>query len=223
MAKQRKTRTHAVTEEAVDARKAEILTHASRVIAAVGFERCSFGAVSDACGFSIGMIQHYFRTRQLLLIASVEYRAEQTVKEWRRIYALTDHPIERIYALLTLAVEGDESFADAWGFWVQVYALGNSNEEARARAAVVLESWRGLFVEALIEAAASGELGQDINPQELGSIIVAVADGLAVQTLNRLYGSTPASMKKMLHTFVASQLGIDPADFQQRNSHTSER
>ncbi|MFC4222742.1 TetR/AcrR family transcriptional regulator [Lysinibacter cavernae] len=209
MATAQRVRTHAMTEEAAAERRRDILQCASHVIAKVGVDGCSFAAVSEACGFSIGMIQHYFRTRDRLILASIDFRTSATNDEWRRISARSAHPLRSIHNLLSFAVAGEESFEDAWGFWVQVYAAAHKNEDVRVTVAASLATWRTIFVDSLREADESGLVPAEVDYEYLASLLVAVVDGLAVQTLNGLYGTSPAIMTSTLHRFAAQQLGIN--------------
>ena len=202
-------RTHAVTDEAIARLRGSILQHTSHVIAIRGVDGCSLTAVARAAGCSIGMIQHHFQTRDALVLASIAYRGEQATDEWRRISEAVTDPIRRIGALLSFVVEGEESFADAWGFWVQAYAAAPRDEEVRRTISAALQVWRTLFVTALAAARDTGRIAADLDPERNASYVVAAADGLAMQTLGGFYGGDITTMRSTLIGLVAQLLGID--------------
>jgi AcrR family transcriptional regulator len=206
-------RTRSVTAEAMAERRESILQFASQVISRAGVDGCSFAELSEVSGFSVGMIQHYFRHRDRLIGATVEYRTEQTQREWDRIYARGENALERIHDLLTFAVEGDVPFAEAWGFWLEIYAAAHKNPDIRESVATVLTSWRTLFVRALEEALEEKLLNPAADVDELATLFMAVTDGLAFQSLNNIYKSTPEKMIETLHRFAARELGIDAEEF----------
>lgn len=217
----RPKRTHAVTEEAIAQRRAHIVAAAAGIIATAGFEGCSFAAVSDDTGFSIGMIQHHFRTRERLLLATVEYRINASVQEWRDIHSTGNNAVERLHDFLIFAVDGKTSFAEAWGFWIEVYGAAHKDADIRAHVAHALLAWREILVETLKEAEAEGLIDPFYDAESLATLLLAVVDGLAIQAMNGLYDHNPKTMIQTLRRFAAHELGIDEAELLQKDSRKS--
>lgn len=203
------TRVRSITPEAKDERRQNILGCASLIISRKGVGGCTFSEISETCGFSVGMIQHYYRHRDLLIRATIKYRVEASLAEWQRIYERGQNPLVRIRDLLTFAVEGETSFEDAWGFWLQMYAAAHKEPAIRAPIAKMLASWRALFKQALEEAVEKGFVSPNIDAQHLTVVMLAVIDGLAIHALNNIYETTPAKMVETLHKFTAHELGIE--------------
>lgn len=214
-------RTHAVTEEAIAERRETIAAHAADIIAGTGVEGCTFGAVADSTGFSVGMIQHHFRTRERLVLASVEYRTTASVREWQMIHSAGKGALHRLNDLLTFAVEGEATFEQAWGFWVEVYSAAHKDENVRVHVANALLAWRRIFVETLDEAIEEGLIKPFHDPDVLATLLLAVVDGLAIQTLNKVYDHSPAKMADTLRRFAAHEFGIDEQDFIHPQSPTA--
>ncbi|WP_164520377.1 TetR family transcriptional regulator C-terminal domain-containing protein [Specibacter cremeus] len=205
-----------MTEEAIAERRKTIVAHAAGIIAHAGVEGCSFGAVSDSTGFSIGMIQHYFRTRERLVLATVEFRTNASVQEWQGLYSEGTNALERLHDLLTFAVEGEATFEEAWGFWVEVYSAAHKDDGIRRHVADALLAWRGIFVQTLEEAVSEGLIHPFHDAEALATLLLAVIDGLAIQTLNGIYDHSPQTMIETLQRFAAHEFGIDEADFVHR-------
>ncbi len=211
---ERTSRSNALSEEAVLARKHEILTHALRVIARDGLRACTYGTVSQSCGFSVGMLQHYFPSREQLLRACMEHRSEATIQRWLDIESHRSDPLVRLHDLLTISLEEDQSFDQGWLFWVQLLA-GSSDEPAlRVSLERVLEEWRHVLVRALKQVNETGLLPQPIDEEEVSILLRAMVDGLLVQTLNKhLHGRDIQRLKHHLYRFTAALLHIDAARF----------
>lgn len=209
----RTTRTRAVTEDAILERCSHILRHASILIARSGVEGFSFAALSDSCGFSAGMIQHYFRTREKLIHATVEFRIAATVAEWQRIVQDSNDAVSLIRDLLTFTVQGKTPFEEAWGFWIEVYAAAHKDAGIRDSVADAVLGWKTIFVEALDAAVLEKAIEPDLDVDELASALVALADGLAIQTLIGVQGSSPDRMVRILHRFAAHELGLEIGRF----------
>ena len=202
-------RSNAVTEEAIAERRAEILRHTADVIVSAGLAGCSFAAVSEACGYSIGMIQHYFRTRDRLIDACIDHRVAELRDEWVAITQRDETPAERMRALLDYAVVGEKEFADAWGFWLELYAAARLDPELRAKVNDGLVSWHQMFLDTIAEAVEAG-VAQPRRPvEEISHALLGLADGLAMQAINATYGMTEERMRSLLHSFAAEELGAD--------------
>src|SRR6185437_5984298 len=61
-----------------DARRIEVARAAVHSIARSGLDGTALRAVADEGGWSVGVVQHYFRTKTELLVAAVEYLAERS-------------------------------------------------------------------------------------------------------------------------------------------------
>ncbi len=212
-------RTHAVTDEAIAERRETIVANAADIISTTGVDRCTFGAVSDATGFSVGMIQHYFRTRERLVLATVEYRTNASVREWQNIHTAGTGALERLYDLLVFAVEGEVSFEQAWGFWIEVYSAAHKDENIRVPVANALLVWRGIFEQTLDEAIEEGLIKPFHEPEVLTTLLLAVVDGLALQTINGIYNHSPAKMIEILRRIAAREFGIAEAEFTSPRDH----
>ncbi|MDP5225716.1 MULTISPECIES: TetR family transcriptional regulator C-terminal domain-containing protein [Arthrobacter] len=201
-------RSNAITEEAIAERRVEILRATAEVIVASGLNGCSFGAVSDATGFSVGMIQHYFRTRDKLIDACVDHRMEESESEWRRTAAADGDAVRRLRALIDYAVMGEKDFSNAWGFWFELYAAARLDPRLAERVNERLSYWRRLFAEAIEQVFAAGLAAGTRPLDEVVNALLGLTDGLAFQTINGTFGMTVPRMHRLLYGFVDAELGL---------------
>ena len=202
-------RTNAVTDEAIAERRSEILRHTADVIVASGVGGCTFAAVSEASGHSIGQLQHHFRTRDRLIHGCIEHRMAEAQDEWRAIAERDAAPLARLAALLDYTVDGEKAFDDAWGFWIEVMTAARHDTEVRAKLNERLALWQEFFVEVLTDVRPDVPDAGDYSATDLASLLVGLADGLAVQAVNGTYAMTPDRMRGLLHDFAATTLGVD--------------
>lgn len=206
-------RSNAVTEEAIAARRVEILRSTASVIVNSGLSGCSFGAVSDATGFSVGMIQHYFRTRDKLIEACVEHRMEESEAEWRQIASRDGEAdaARKLRGLIDYAVMGEKDFTDAWGFWFELYAAARLDPSLAEKVNDRLRYWQRLFTEAIQDALDSGQAVTDRTVEDVVNSVLGLTDGLAFQAINGTFGMTVPRMHAILHSFVESELKLPRA------------
>jgi len=201
-------RSNAVTEEAIAERRVEILRSTASVIVGSGLSGCSFGAVSDATGFSVGMIQHYFRTRDKLIEACVEHRMEESESEWSQIASQDGDAARRLRGLIDYAVMGEKDFTDAWGFWFELYAAARLDPSLAEKVNDRLRYWQRLFTEAIQDVLASGQAVTDRPVEDVVNSVLGLTDGLAFQAINGTFGMTVPRMHAILHSFVDSELKL---------------
>jgi AcrR family transcriptional regulator len=223
MAVSTRRRPYAATDEAIAERRREILGHAGDIVSGAGLQRCSFVAVSEASGFSIGMIQHYFRTRDKLVDATIDQRIGEASEEWASIRARAAGPLEKLLDLVAFAVEGDRTFADAWGFWIELYAAARKDPALRAKLNEVLEEWRRIFLDVLQEALDAGLVNPAHSPDDLTRLLLALVDGLAIQAANGTYATDPERMRGLLYRFAAHELELSPLALEDAGAGRTER
>ncbi|MDR4534443.1 TetR family transcriptional regulator C-terminal domain-containing protein [Glutamicibacter sp. PS] len=198
---------YAVTEEQKAAKRQAILGSTCAVIANRGVHRCSFAAVATDCGLSVGMIQHYFSSRSALLSAAIDHRIHESENEWLRIVREHRPGLDQLRALVMFSVDSEREFGDGWGFWLEVFAAARHDEELAGAVNEALETWRGFFMRALILAQDSGAVRADRPAQPTAQLLLALVDGLAMQTSISSYAATPERMREHLLGFVDDYLG----------------
>ena len=79
-----------------DARRRQIIEALWRITVRGGLERASFRGIAVEAGVSVNLIQHYFGTKDELLVAALEHLGHRAVARIRaRTAALGDDPTER--------------------------------------------------------------------------------------------------------------------------------
>ena len=162
-------------------RRDELLAAAARVMARMGFERMRLRDVATEAGVSIGLLQHYFETREQLgreAFASVcgdracfAEAAAGAGSAWERI--------ERClrYALAT------PDLVERSRVWVELCAAGSRDGGLRRQAARVQAAWRAPLLAAIESGTTSGEFRPLVSPEAATDAILALIDGAEVRSL----------------------------------------
>jgi len=176
-----------------DARRREIADALLRLAAAEGLESVSLRHVAAEAGISMGAVQHYFRSKDEMLVFAFEHQSQQ--HEQRIVGKLTaaDRPLTAREVVRTTIVEvlpTDEQSRAAWLAGIAFFIRAMSE----SRMATVVAGGGPKLIEFLAEqldrARSAGELADGVDPQQEACILWALIDSQATAIV--LGGRTPA-------------------------------
>jgi AcrR family transcriptional regulator len=156
-----------VSDEHFAARRRQILDAAAACFAREGFHRTSMQDIVRASGISAGLVYRYFTGKDDVIAAIVD--------EWhsRRAAALDSDPAEGFLAVLRAA--GDPANRDELRLAVQVWAESVRNPAIRTASRA--------NVDRPIALAAAALEGRTPDPAATARVLIAVYQGLVLQTL----------------------------------------
>jgi AcrR family transcriptional regulator len=162
-----------------DERRAELLAAGVRVLRRMGFERMRLRDVAKEAGVSIGLLQHYFETREQLaqesFAAACGERAHDFAQSapaegsaWERISQMIDHAFD--------AAAIDKRAA----MWVDLCAAAGRDSSLRREAALVQDVWRTPLAAAITDGETSGEFSLRLDVGATVEALLALVDGAEV-------------------------------------------
>jgi AcrR family transcriptional regulator len=158
-----------------DDRRAELLRAAADEVARRGVDRVRLRDVAKAAGVSIGLLQHYFETRDGLVREAFELAALDSLR--RNVAAAPYDPWERLCAVFDDIVLAADAEREAVS-WVDLCAGAIRHPELRPTVARVQEGWRELVLSALEDGVASGRFDPPLDPETAATAINALIDGV---------------------------------------------
>ena len=146
----------AITDEQSVDRRAQILDAAVVVISRRGVDRARLADVAEEAGVSLGLVQHYFRTRERLLIETFRREQERISQIWHDAVPDDADPLTRLAEYLRLSSpEGSASaatpFDPGWSFWLEFWSKANRDDEIRAEVSDIYGDFAELYREAIRE------------------------------------------------------------------------
>ncbi len=159
-----------------DERRPQILAAATRAIAEYGFDGVRLSDVAGEAGVAIGTIQHYFDSRDDLLVAAFQEDNRRSVERARLTGAGRTEPWERIVVLADWVTS-----LPRWELWLEYWAVAARRADLRQVIAAAYEEWRAPVVEAVRDGVAAGDFRPGVDPEMVGATFVALADGLGIQ------------------------------------------
>ena len=162
-----------------DARRGELAAATRRVILRCGLEGATLREVAREAGWSIGVLAHYFETKDELLRYSLADPA-WVMNQFDTIEPDGLASVRRIIErLLPLSVE----MRDMWGVWMAFWVSWPGDEfwdrERRMRQRRFRRFCRGL----LRHARERGELDVDLDLASCGDALAILLQGLGVQAV----------------------------------------
>jgi len=192
-------------------RRAEILDAAVRIVVEKGANALRMADVAEAAGVSLGLIQHYFRHRDRLLVEAFRYESERIASTWRVVVRSDEPPLERLVEYIWLCTPaGSESAATAfpgWGFWMDFWSEARREPQLRAEVGPVYASFSVPFVTALADGISTGEFTIRGQVRDVADRMIATIDGTALRTL--LGEIEEARMLPLLIDGLCAELGLD--------------
>jgi AcrR family transcriptional regulator len=167
------------------ARREQILEAAFRVAARDRLEKVTVRRVAQEADLSSGLVFFYFKTKDALLVALLDWLLERTIvlRTDEGVLGLPT-PRERFLARLRKAVDSVarervqvELFFD---FWV----MGTRHPEVREKLRSALASYREVFRPLLVEVlGAEPKVSPDVTAASLAAVCVSFVEGCAVQAI----------------------------------------
>jgi AcrR family transcriptional regulator len=186
-------------------RKPQILTAAARVIAARGLDGTRLSDVADAAGVSIGSVQHYFHTRERLLLEAYVFETERAVDRWLGAGADERDAWERLLAVID-AVLNRRTFRERWTCWLEFWARAARDPALRSDMGELYVHWRAPFRRAVEAGIDSGRFRPLMRVDVLVDRAVALFDGLALQVLMEAPGMSLDRMRELIVESLATDL-----------------
>ncbi|UOQ57596.1 TetR family transcriptional regulator C-terminal domain-containing protein [Leucobacter allii] len=201
-------RTDAADIDLATRRRAEILDGAIRVISRDGVVAAKLKDIARESGVSLGLVQHYFDTRENLIDET--FGAMMRVISREGAHRVGDEdPLEVVYGMIRLHVYGTVAFPERWGFWSELWAASGRSERIRGLATQIYELWARPLEAALRRLSAEGRLPSGADPRRTATGILALMDGLSIRTLAEPGAFAPEVMLGILTEWVTTQLGVD--------------
>ena len=136
-------------------RRPQILAAAARVIARRGIDRRYGSRTSPTeAGVSVGTIQHYFGTRERLLLETFAFETERAVERWRLGRARRHERLGSRCSALVEIVLDPPTFRERWTRWLQFWAAYARDPTLTAR------DGRGLRAAGAIRSGARSRRGR---------------------------------------------------------------
>ena len=187
-----------------DQRRREIASAVARIAVEQGLQGVTFREVAAEAGVSVALIQHYFGTKQDLLVRTVNIAADaQGERILQRLGELGPDasPFDRIRTVLVAFLPTDEESRRAMIVYHSYGAAALTDAALRKAEAFRNEAGlRSFFAGELLAAQESGRLASGIEPESEARLLVSIVLGF----VGALLGPWVASKLQLPEPFMLS-------------------
>jgi AcrR family transcriptional regulator len=189
----------------IEARRLQVMDVTERLIAEQGFDGLRLRDVAKGANVSIGLIQHYFDTRDALVLETLSRASWRRAEQWASLGAAVTDPVERTQMLLRGSI-ADRERCQAW---IETCASSTRHPELLPMISRIYEAWRGAFHDALRGGIEAGVFGPVMPLDQVLDTIMAMIDGLMVAVGLRVYEFDRAYTAMLLQDVTGQLLRYD--------------
>jgi TetR/AcrR family transcriptional regulator, transcriptional repressor of bet genes len=160
--------------------KDQIAMAAYELLGEGGWESATMRSIAARAGVSLGLVQHYFSTKDATLRWALQTGIDMTMSKVREIAASPGRAADRLAALLIEFVPESGRRQHFWRFWIALWSGAAFNEAIRRELARSYLEYRGSLSELLAEALAEAGRDPAIAPSAARDL-AALVDGAGLQ------------------------------------------
>ncbi|MFE7234357.1 TetR/AcrR family transcriptional regulator [Streptomyces sp. NPDC002405] len=183
----------------------EVLAAAMEMIAERGLEQLTMAALGREVGMSSGHLLYYFRSKDELLLQTLEWSESRLGAERGRLLTRAAPVRERLDAYVDLYVP-DGHRDPHWTLWLEVWNRSlNAGEDARDRQAAIEGAWHRDLAALVAEGVSRGEF-QPVDADRFAARLRALLDGFSIHVAIGLRGTDRAQVMCHVREFLDDAL-----------------
>ncbi|AVH64084.1 TetR/AcrR family transcriptional regulator [Nostoc sp. 'Peltigera membranacea cyanobiont' N6] len=160
-----------------DARRIEVTKAAWRVIAREGLDRASMRAIAQELGSSTGVVTHYFRDKEELILFTLEQVFENVLQDMK---TCTEgrQGIERLVQMIFVALPLEDIDKADWKVWVAFLGYSVGRERLVQKHQKRYDSLRQLICQELADLQKALVIRADLDLALEANALIALVDGI---------------------------------------------
>jgi AcrR family transcriptional regulator len=167
-----------------DLRREQMLRAAVEVIIERGYADSRIADVAERVGASPALVIYYFKTKDQLLTAAIQFAEDLWYEAGTRRMAEIPTAAGRLEEIIALSClsEVDNESPNSWVLWLDLWAQALRHPGVAATRQKYDERWRQTIYSVVTEGQAAGEFGP-VDPADFAVLLSALLDGLALQVV----------------------------------------
>ncbi len=187
----------------MEPRRRQIMAATEELITEHGFDAFRLRDVAERAEVSVGMIQHYFDTRDGLALETISSASWRRAEEWSSLVQGVAAPVERTRLLL----EGSISDRTRCRAWMETCSAATRHTELVPMIARIYQAWREALGDAMQAGIDEGVFAPAVPFDQILDTIMAMIDGLMVAVGMQVYEVEPPYFARILTDTAERLLG----------------
>ena len=189
-------------------RRLEVSEAAWQVIIREGLDRTSMRAIAQEMNCTTGVVTHYFRNKQELILFALHQVTERLqIKMTAAIAPLTDisqlEETDQLVAMLLSFLPLDQERQEILKVWVAFLGYAVGRDDLMADHQNSAGQLRQLIIQALITLQAKGQIRAEIDPEMESNAILALVNGVSLDSLIQAKRLSGEQQKYMIQRYVS--------------------
>lgn len=185
-----------------------ILRAVPQLIVKHGVAKVKLRDVAAEAGVSVGMIQHYFSTRDKLIDHAFRRYSLDVVEHLSASSNASDDPWERLVSLCRAATSSAKVRQRSI-IWFDFVGQASRDTTRRRSVQQVYQAWVEAFAAVVQDGTAAGAFTPVVEPAMVAAQLVALVDGLDVAVAIRVQRADPAWREEHLLSAARALLGLE--------------
>lgn len=186
-------------------RRLEVTEAAWRVIVREGLDRASMRAIAQELGSSTGVVTHYFRDKDELMLFALERVFERLFQDMEAA-AKGREGFDRLEQMILAALPISAEGRPGWQVWIAFlgYAIGRENlvEEHRKRYSSLCQ----LIVQELTQLQAAKLIRADLDLPQEANALIALVDGIGTGVVINPEKFTAEQQQSLVRRYLSAVL-----------------
>ena len=182
-------------------RRLEVSAAAWRVIVREGLDRTSMRAIAQEMSCTTGVVTHYFRNKQEVILFALHQVTERLQVLMEKAVA-NRSGCDRLVAMLSSLLPIDQERQEILRVWVAFlgYAVGREGVMADHRQSA--GELRQVIIQELVTLQKQKMIRSDINPEIEAYVLLALVNGISLDTLIQSQRLSTEQQKAILQSYV---------------------
>jgi AcrR family transcriptional regulator len=186
-----------------ETRRQQLIEATIDSLAKRGYSETTMADVADGAGLSRGIVNFHFESKEKLLVATLQYMADEYSQHWRAaLLRAGDEPARQLFTLV--AADFDRSICNKrkLAAWCAFWGEAKSRPTYQALCGARDEAYQNVFIE--LCRVLKGEGGYDFEPHAAALALSATLEGLWLRLMMGTEDVTRETALKAATEFLAS-------------------
>jgi AcrR family transcriptional regulator len=188
-----------------------ILRAASHVLAEHGYDGVRLRDIARAAGVSIGLLQHYFESRDALLKQAAVWGSDELLRRWGALAGGEGDAWKRFTGLIEERTGGPELRRECVT-WTEFCASASRHPDLRPAVRSVYEGWRQLVTAVVEDGTHSGLFHPVLPPADVVDLLLITLDGCEMAIAAHVGVLDPERFAHLMISLARLTLGLSPAE-----------